>query len=164
MFPSPCGDYGSYLLGRYNYEKIWSYPGFRPLAGIMVLIATTYLKKSGTIASCFRPLAGIMVLIVHHVFREKIIFRKFPSPCGDYGSYRLKQNGISGWMNMKFPSPCGDYGSYHYLLGGFIMKEQKSFRPLAGIMVLITVWQNAGRLNRQGFPSPCGDYGSYLTI
>ena len=40
---------------------------------------------------------------------------------------------------MKFPSPCGDYGSYHYLLGGFIMKEQKSFRPLAGIMVLITV-------------------------
>ena len=40
--------------------------------------------------------------------------RKFPSPCGDYGSYQelLKQ---FKEHKKKFPSPCGDYGSYHTL-------------------------------------------------
>ena len=35
-----------------------------------------------------------------------------------------------------FPSPCGDYGSYRqqYFINKFLAE---SFRPLAGIMVLI---------------------------
>ena len=61
----------------------------------------------------------------------------FPSPCGDYGSYQGKEdtNVICGdW----FPSPCGDYGSYLFrLLFNSKPVNQPSFRPLAGIMVLI---------------------------
>ena len=37
-FPSPCGDYGSYLLAAYIFLVLFV-AGFRPLAGIMVLIA-----------------------------------------------------------------------------------------------------------------------------
>ena len=38
--------------------------GFRPLAGIMVLIGDIVGVISTIIMRCFRPLAGIMVLIV----------------------------------------------------------------------------------------------------
>ena len=89
-------------------------------------------------------------------------FEKFPSPCGDYGSYRHpvmdRHHHLIGW---RFPSPCGDYGSYlkegSYVDG----KGNNSFRPLAGIMVLIGLTQvELGQLLGM-FPSPCGDYGSY---
>ena len=61
MFPSPCGDYGSYL-GR-NAEIIKAHcHSFRPLAGIMVLIAWPWRRKRCP-GRRFRPLAGIMVLI-----------------------------------------------------------------------------------------------------
>ena len=36
-----------------------------------------------------------------------------------------------------FPSPCGDYGSYHTAEWMITQNKIKSFRPLAGIMVLI---------------------------
>ena len=36
MFPSPCGDYGSYPFRFHPILNLFS--GFRPLAGIMVLI------------------------------------------------------------------------------------------------------------------------------
>ena len=87
QFPSPCGDYGSYLLLGYALPGRHT-PGFRPLAGIMVLISTSLLPQQGlcrkvsvplrglwflsatwyfTIfgswSGSFRPLAGIMVLI-----------------------------------------------------------------------------------------------------
>ena len=39
----------------------------------------------------FRPLAGIMVLIWHDVVAEaEDLVDEFPSPCGDYGSYRRR--------------------------------------------------------------------------
>ena len=38
---------------------------------------------------------------------------------------------------LVFPSPCGDYGSYHSLIGERTRTCSLSFRPLAGIMVLI---------------------------
>ena len=109
-FPSPCGDYGSYL----KRERVTTIPkgsvsvplrglwflspatapfplpirGFRPLAGIMVLIS----RKPGSRDRCpgFRPLAGIMVLIL----------------------------GVA--LRLTFSTIC--------------------FRPLAGIMVLISVY------------------------
>ena len=37
----------------------------------------------------------------------------------------------------EFPSPCGDYGSYHTSLPLNTLIDEFSFRPLAGIMVLI---------------------------
>ena len=62
MFPSPCGDYGSYHDNPERNQRIET-KSFRPLAGIMVLIHDkfTYI---GMTADIFRPLAGIMVLIV----------------------------------------------------------------------------------------------------
>ena len=63
MFPSPYGDYGSYLPENddivYEAEAL----SFRPLTGIMVLI-------------CF-------ALRAIHLYQDQ-----FPSPYGDYGSYR----------------------------------------------------------------------------
>ena len=41
-FPSPCGDYGSYLFDE-NFEEVVKEEGFRPLAGIMVLICPVNL-------------------------------------------------------------------------------------------------------------------------
>ena len=38
--------------------------------------------------NCFRPLAGIMVLIGLCCLANYIEHMWFPSPCGDYGSYR----------------------------------------------------------------------------
>ena len=66
------------------------YKGFRPLAGIMVLIHRfhPYERDKGT--TSFRPLAGIMVLIQagHGIIMKSDVM--FPSPCGDYGSYHEK--------------------------------------------------------------------------
>ena len=63
---------------------------FRPLAGIMVLIKS----KSGGLkvsAKSFRPLAGIMVLIERTKKEIEENAYLFPSPCGDYGSYRRRE-------------------------------------------------------------------------
>ena len=62
---------------------------FRPLAGIMVLIACSMTSKEKELLKCFRPLAGIMVLI-DAFFDDDFNEILFPSPCGDYGSYRRR--------------------------------------------------------------------------
>ena len=62
---------------------------------------------------------------------------------------------------LKFPSPCGDYGSYPVKIAAFTTSVE-SFRPLAGIMVLIEMERKfKGIWIPAKFPSPCGDYGSY---
>ena len=69
LFPSPCGDYGSYparIVGKSMKSKI-----------------------------CFRPLAGIMVLIELDNTLNRVKPCAFPSPCGDYGSYRPTYNGVT---------------------------------------------------------------------
>ena len=111
QFPSPCGDYGSYL----------------------------------------EDIAEDVTDIIN----------RFPSPCGDYGSYQAL--GVDDkWFSFRlFPSPCGDYGSYRDMFGlksqlaqsvsvplrGLWFLSQRlrderqgieRFRPLAGIMVLMT--------------------------
>ena len=42
-------------------------------------------------------------------------------------------------FRIKFPSPCGDYGSYPEILHYDRRLHLQSFRPLAGIMVLIAI-------------------------
>ena len=65
---------------------------------------------------------------------------------------------------MLFPSPCGDYGSYRERKIKYF-EEYGRFRPLAGIMVLIPMTCNVIWLRQAlAFPSPCGDYGSYLPM
>ena len=183
-FPSPCGDYGSYPLKSMWYISCGKKKGFRPLAGIMVLIFrwTSLNLKCST---SFRPLAGIMVLIVHRRAARKWLLEKFPSPCGDYGSYRTASRHywlydgtvsvplrglwflsgecffVCGRCLVVFPSPCGDYGSYRPVPTAGISRSSSGFRPLAGIMVLIKAITMEERLQKAEFPSPCGDYGSY---
>ena len=91
-----------------------------------------------------------------------IHFGEFPSPCGDYGSYLSSKLPTAKKFKHWFPSPCGDYGSYHYLVCLSWFPCKRSFRPLAGIMVLIYKGLAENRaLQVLKFPSPCGDYGSY---
>ena len=76
----------------------------------MVLIEVTANTPQEAIKG-FRPLTGIMVLIKGTAGETKVGSKLFPSPYGDYGSYRNADRADSG-------------------LG-------VSFRPLTGIMVLI---------------------------
>ena len=111
QFPSPCGDYGSYH---------W------------LSVLNGYVMAAG-----FRPLAGIMVLIFIYDTDDSNVGKfKFPSPCGDYGSYRNLVFPFRS-LPLSFPSPCGDYGSYQSLASDVDYPKRGSFRPLAGIMVLI---------------------------
>ena len=61
----------------------------------------------------FRPLTGIMVLIDFLEFAIQLFFQVFPSPYGDYGSYRQNVLFVS-ILVITFPSPYGDYGSYQF--------------------------------------------------
>ena len=63
---------------------------------------------------CFRPLAGIMVLIFHTLY------------LGVYGSLENEY---------VFPSPCGDYGSYRGLWPTFVSYQTVSV-PLRGLWFL----------------------------
>ena len=95
----------------------------------------------------FRPLAGIMVLIpVASGYKAEI--------------------GVE-----KFPSPCGDYGSYPYVPTIIPPKPWTSFRPLAGIMVLISCGCQINRYTKDyvsvplrglWFLSGCGKRGTYV--
>ena len=44
---------------------------------------------------------------------------------------------------------------------GVCRNDKRSFRPLAGIMVLINGTNLSILASKKTFPSPCGDYGSY---
>ena len=54
-----------------------------------------------------------MVLIGNDNGRMRDNDFKFPSPCGDYGSYQKEAIRYHIEHMDEFPSPCGDYGSYH---------------------------------------------------
>ena len=108
------------------------------------------------------PLRGLWFLSYCLLEQGKVKMRLFPSPCGDYGSYHFRCYITTGMILSLFPSPCGDYGSYQHTsrddrtlttsvsvplrglwflskggVGRCIKVGPKSFRPLAGIMVLI---------------------------
>ena len=62
---------------------------------------------------------------------------------------------------LKFPSPCGDYGSYHSeIVKLFVMLFVISV-PLRGLWFLSAQMIFYGDDFNPKFPSPCGDYGSY---
>ena len=133
------------------------------------------------------PLRGLWFLSYCLLEQGKVKMRLFPSPCGDYGSYHFRCYITTGMILSLFPSPCGDYGSYQHTsrddrtlttsvsvplrglwflskggVGRCIKVGPKSFRPLAGIMVLIILGRYCHCQRREeSFPSPCGDYGSY---
>ena len=71
-FPSPCGDYGSYL--KMPSINIAFKESFRPLAGIMVLIRTLYkcLYEAVEMAFC----GADHIFSSFFVFCRKMIFKK----------------------------------------------------------------------------------------
>ena len=112
---------------------------------------------------------------------------KFPSPCGDYGSYHCVQEfewphnlvcfrplaGIMVLIDKRTGNQELRGTSFRPLAGIMVLIRKgsgnrcirtgkKSFRPLAGIMVLICLGTDGYRPTDETFPSPCGDYGSYL--
>ena len=182
-FPSPCGDYGSYLpvvVGNAHEPLVVSVPlrglwflsqksrrssltlwrSFRPLAGIMVLISIRFMARKDGPAGVSVPLRGLWFLSRGKQQRTHRNVLQFPSPCGDYGSYRNLVFPFRS-LPLSFPSPCGDYGSYQSLASDVDYPKRGSFRPLAGIMVLIPRRKRTWLHTKILFPSPCGDYGSY---
>ena len=137
-FPSPCGDYGSYLTQRELSSKVGVSVSV-PLRGLWFLSKRLFGNCAATLAVSV-PLRGLWFL--------------------------SHMNGCDGCFEDQqwFPSPCGDYGSY--------LDEDENedeyrlvcFRPLAGIMVLISVIVLATTMIIREFPSPCGDYGSYQQL
>ena len=89
---------------------------------------------------CFRPLTGIMVLIELKISADVIKATVlFPSPYGDYGSYQLPCLGKAGYLPTDVSVPLRGL----WFLSGmgirlFLYPVHTGFRPLTGIMVLIT--------------------------
>ena len=186
-YSSPYGDYGSY-----HYERLVMDFGLVPLVSVPLrglwFLSKNYERINEVLESAVSvPLRGLWFLsTTGETMRAKLIVR-VSVPLR--GLWFLSLSLITGnkSSNQSFPSPCGDYGSYQ--TGKKPQRSQlvESFRPLAGIMVLIDyitscmdwledlvsvplrgLWFLSGRyrfneitLSKQGFPSPCGDYGSY---
>ena len=90
-FPSPCGDYGSYRPVRHLLTST-GIPHFRPLAGIMVLIGDIDVTIFVYYINISVPLRGLWFLSRMGGNDMKDEKTKFPSPCGDYGSYQNRKN------------------------------------------------------------------------
>ena len=100
MFPSPYGDYGSYLyINIRRMLGIAKSSGFRPLAGIMVLIQTVLIDGliAGRLVSV--PLRGLWFLSRLNFLTNLKKF-KFPSPYGDYGSYHLSLSFLMAFRHL----------------------------------------------------------------
>ena len=86
MFPSPYGDYGSYLQSDNEEmkEAVQRFPSPYGDYGSYrwEVMQRTYIERQG-----FRPLTGIMVLIEPRICNGRRTLATFPSPYGDYGSY-----------------------------------------------------------------------------
>ena len=137
LFPSPCGDYGSYLFAPGNRCHRHSEVVSVPLRGLW------FLSFCGRMSVIFIPTAFPSPCGDYGSYRNSTNsgsstgWGRFPSPCGDYGSY---QDEVFTKVQVdfgQFPSPCGDYGSYRHGTRSYCSFKLESFRPLAGIMVLI---------------------------
>ena len=143
LFPSPCGDYGSYLFAPGNRCHRHSEVVSVPLRGLW------FLSFCGRMSVIFIPTAFPSPCGDYGSYRNSTNsgsstgWGRFPSPCGDYGSY---QDEVFTKVQVdfgQFPSPCGDYGSYRHGTRSYCSFKLESFRPLAGIMVLIFNQKNA---------------------
>ena len=95
-----------------------------------------------------------MVLIKDLRNRSRGPIRSFPSPCGDYGSYRNEIQSVRSLTRHCFRPLAGIMVLITFFFCGHSNQLLKSFRPLAGIMVLINVsnWLNECFLRRVSVP------------
>ena len=122
----------SFAYSKNNrHEKHVSVP-LRGLWFLSISLSSTYFIEP----FCFRPLAGIMVLILYEKIEYDDRQPRFPSPCGDYGSYLSSLYSATQVPSNMFPSPCGDYGSYLWLhISTSALYRQVSV-PLRGLWFL----------------------------
>ena len=111
LFPSPCGDYGSYLVRDGGTYMATSRGGFRPLAGIMVLI-NEMLEGKTFPCPVSVPLRGLWFLSAHVAGRQNLDNFSFRPLAGIMVLIAIKKVRLCVKSSMSFPSPCGDYGSY----------------------------------------------------
>ena len=122
-----------------------------PLRGLWFLSVVIIIFNIITITAVSVPLRGLWFLSHGYTLSFDYIRNRFPSPCGDYGSYRVKRPRVSARGLLSFPSPCGDYGSYLFKMdcSGCQLLVTR-FRPLAGIMVLIGAYENTHHFSKRG--------------
>ena len=167
-FPSPCGDYGSYLTILRNtrvrvllsvpLRGLWflSTTGNKPFIIIITLLSVPlrglwFLSVCSTLyiaiykALSFRPLAGIMVLIGIHFLRKAQAEKIFPSPCGDYGSYQYVIDGIAYTRILSVPlrglwflSPTQSFRGYYQ--SGFLSVPLRGLWFLSLSFQFVIIW------------------------
>ena len=106
------------------------------------------------------PLRGLWFLSHKHGLYRITVVEEVSVPLR--GLWFLSTTGLtSKTFRNKFPSPCGDYGSYHeqWLVWCDLNAESVSV-PLRGLWFLSVTTAFKG-YKVSMFPSPCGDYGSY---
>ena len=107
-YPSPYGDYGSYETIQRGYPVCTKFPSpygdcgsyqvqqgkgkgrttrFRPLTGIVVLIAKHSILSIQTANRVSVPLRGLWFLSGDYIVATGEVDQWFPSPYGDCGSY-----------------------------------------------------------------------------
>ena len=135
VFPSPCGDCGSYQ-GQKVGDDLPCLCCFRPLAGIVVLIQG---QKAGDSLPClcFRPLAGIVVLI-SACANMLLIFSKSVVSVPLRGLWFLSSldNSCTGAERLV-SVPLRGLWFLSQAVSFLSLTSARSFRPLAGIVVLI---------------------------
>ena len=136
LFPSPCGDYGSYQTLHDIWKSVWllfpspcgDYGSYQPCP-------IPFHQRHGRVSV---PLRGLWFLSSKNGYRDGIYVVTFPSPCGDYGSYQLH---IVFRQVLPLPTRFRPLAGIMVLIHEtpFIICPiyKKCFRPLAGIMVLI---------------------------
>ena len=136
-FPSPCGDYGSYRRPFPSHRKRRQIYISVPLRGLWFLSTLLRCKKTYGEKLFPSPCGDYGSHQQEPTRTYTALLFMFPSPCGDYGSYQLGDDEFF-YEYDGFPSPCGDYGSYRLPAFRTSSNDWFNFRPLAGIMVLIT--------------------------
>ena len=116
--------------------------GFRPLAGIMVLIEAPKMLMTGYDDDVSVPLRGLWFLSIQGKETKGRRHAVVSVPLrGLWFLSQKKPTSVDDYYQLVFPSPCGDYGSYLALEPfPFQRPVRWRFRPLAGIMVLIPLF------------------------
>ena len=164
-FPSPCGDYGSYLPTGKNGTPslIISFPSpYGDYGSYLLDDKFTYIGMTAEFPS---PYGDYGSYLLDDKFTYIGMTAEFPSPYGDYGSYHFICYQLFSARNLlMFPSPYGDYGSYlDEEVKEKVKKRAEVSVPLRGLWFLSRTLGIAKYLDSVlKFPSPYGDYGSYL--
>ena len=117
------------------------YDYFRPLAGIMVLICMDWLEDLFPLINDISvPLRGLWFLSKKSK-PNGILTLYISVPLRGLWFLSREDDNHDRRRKEKFPSPCGDYGSYRDSYNYVYASITRNFRPLAGIMVLIMLYR-----------------------